>query len=125
MRDKPTIRVYYNSACPVCRAGIGHQKRRMAGCPVDWEDVHLDHDRVRDLGADLEFVRERLHVIDENGDLQVGLGAFIAIWRNAPGEAWKARLASLPLLRPLLGLSYNGFARLLYHWNRARNHWQA
>ncbi|WP_323844718.1 DUF393 domain-containing protein [Microbulbifer magnicolonia] len=123
MHDRPTIRVYFNSACPVCRAGIESQKGRMRGCPVEWQDVHLDNELAKDVDADLEFVRERLHVIDENGRLRVGWDAFIAIWRNSPGEAWKARLASAPVAKPVLGGLYNLFARALYRWNRAKKHW--
>jgi len=31
------VRVYYNSACPVCDAGIGAERRRMDACKVDAE----------------------------------------------------------------------------------------
>ena len=77
---KPTLRVYYNSACPVCRAGIEQQKGKMQGCPVEWQDVHTDHERVKQLNADLNFVRKRLHVIDEHGKLNIGFDAFLTIW---------------------------------------------
>lgn len=123
MDTEPTIKVYFNSACPVCNAGIESQKQKMASCPARFEDVHLDNDLAKDVDADLEFVRERLHVIDERGELQVGLDAFIAIWRNTPGEAWKARAAGLPGLRQILRVAYNLFARRLYNWNRRRRHW--
>lgn len=123
MNKQPTIKVYFNSACPVCKAGIESQKSKMRGCPVQWQDVHLDNELAKDVDADLEFVRERLHVIDEQGQLQVGWDAFIAIWRNSPGERWKARLAALPGVRHLMAIVYNGFARALYRWNRRKHHW--
>jgi predicted DCC family thiol-disulfide oxidoreductase YuxK len=123
MNKEPTIKVYFNSACPVCKAGIESQKGKMPECPVDWNDVHLDNELVRDLGAGLEFVRERLHVLDEEGQLQVGWDAFITIWRHSPGERWKARLGSLPAVRQLCSLAYNLFARALYRWNRHSHHW--
>lgn len=123
MTAGPTIRVIFNSACPVCNAGIESQKKKMAGCPARFEDVHADNALAEGLDADLEFVRERLHVIDETGTLRVGLDAFIAVWRNTPGERWKARVAGLPVLRQLLTLCYNAFARALYNWNRRQSHW--
>lgn len=123
MNSQPKIRVFFNSACPVCNAGISAQKKKKSVCPVEWQDVHLDNELVKDLDAPLEFVRERLHVVDESGKLQVGYDAFIAIWRNSPGEKWKASLSSLPLIKPLLNAAYNVFARALYRWNRSRNHW--
>ena len=123
MKNEPVIKVFFNSACPVCNAGINHQKNCKSRCTVEWKDVHLDNELAQELGAELEFVRERLHVIDENGQLQVGYNGFISIWRNSPGEQWKAALSSLPFLKQLLNIFYNLFARALYKWNRSKKHW--
>ena len=42
------VSVYYNSACPVCNAGIGAQRRRMQSCNVDveWIDIHRNPERL-------------------------------------------------------------------------------
>ena len=124
MASKPaSIRVYYNSACPVCRAGIEQQKEKMPSCPVQWQDVHTDHEDLKALDAELEFVRERLHVVDEYGKLNIGFDAFLTIWRHSPKEHWKATLLGLPVIKSLMSLLYNIFARLLYRWNRSKKHW--
>ncbi|WP_444908590.1 thiol-disulfide oxidoreductase DCC family protein [Microbulbifer sp. TRSA005] len=117
------VRVFYNSACPVCDVGIRAQKKKNTTCGVEWEDVHLDNAKAQQLDVDLEFVRERLHVIDTQGHLRVGYEAFIAIWENSPSEQWKARFSKTPGLRWCLNKIYNGFARCLYLWNRALKHW--
>jgi len=96
----------------------------MAGCAVNWKDVHTDTEARGAIDAPLEFVRERLHAVDQQGKVLVGVDAAILIWRNSPGENWKARLASLPLVYPLLRTAYNMFARLLYRWNLRKGHWQ-
>lgn len=118
-------RVYYNSACPVCAAGIADQKGRMQGCAVevDWIDVHADNARAEEIGADLEFVRERLHVVDAGGRKRVGAEAFEALWSLTPGQGRLARVSRLPVLRPLLRWVYNGFAAMLYRWNRLNRRW--
>ena len=118
-------RVYYNSACPVCDAGIAHQRRRLRGgeAEVDWVDVHADNAAAIEVGADLEFVRERLHVVDEAGAVRVGSEAFRALWDLTPNQGWLARLSGLPLVRGLWRWSYNGFAAALYRWNRRRGRW--
>lgn len=120
---RETIHVYYNSACPVCNAGIERQKRRMAGCPVAWRDVHTDEAARAEMPAELEFVRERLHAVDADGRQQVGFDAFLAIWCRSPGESWKARLFGLPVIRHLAIPGYNLFARALYWWNRHKGRW--
>jgi len=123
MNNKPLIKVFFNSACPVCNAGISSQKKKTIACKVEWKDVHLDHELVKELTADLEYVRERLHVIDESGQLKVGYDAFITLWNHSPNEKWKAKLSSLPVINQTLNIIYNIFAKLLYKWNRHKNHW--
>ena len=118
-------KVYYNSACPVCDAGIRQQRRWLSGraAEVEWIDVHADNAAVAEVGGDLEFVRERLHVVDGAGRLKVGAEAFVALWRLTPGQGWLARVGALPLVRTVFRWAYNGFAAGLYRWNRARRRW--
>jgi len=120
------VTVYYNSACPVCNAGIEGQQRRMQGCAVqvEWIDVHANADALGAIGAQREFVRERLHVVDENGVIRIGADAFEALWRHTPGQQHAARIARLPGVRSMVRWSYNAFAAGLYAWNRARGRWQ-
>jgi predicted DCC family thiol-disulfide oxidoreductase YuxK len=123
MVDKQKIAVYYNSACPVCKAGIESQKGKMEGCAIDWKDVHSDSTLVNDINSELEFVRERLHIVNTEGNILVGFDAFLEIWRNSPREHWKADFFGLPILRQTATHSYNLFAAALYKWNRAKKHW--
>ena len=118
-------KVYYNSACPVCDAGIAYQQRKLHGSDarIDWIDVHADNGAVAEVGAELEFVRERLHVLDQQGVKQVGSEAFRALWALTPRQRWLAWLSGLPLVRSLWRWSYNGFAAALYRWNRLRGRW--
>lgn len=121
--EEARIKVYYNSACPVCRAGIDGQKDKTTACQVEWADVHADNQAVEEIGEELEYVRERLHLVDEQGVKRMGVDAFIVLWRHSPRERWKARLLSLPLINGLAQLGYKAFARLLYLWNRSKRHW--
>lgn len=119
-------KVYYNSACPVCNAGIKDQRQRMERCgikDVDWVDVHNSPGAVSETGNPLEQVRERLHVKDDSGRLRIGIDAFIYLWQQTPNQRWLANLLQLPVIGSLTRLAYNGFARLLYRWNRALKHW--
>jgi predicted DCC family thiol-disulfide oxidoreductase YuxK len=117
------LKVYYNSACPVCMAGIRYQKRRMAGCEVSWIDVHTAPETVRELGASLEFVRKRLHVVDPAGRLRVGIEAYRAVWEGTPGQRALATVFGFPLINRVTGWIYNAFAATLYAWNRAHRRW--
>ncbi|MCE7913228.1 MAG: DUF393 domain-containing protein [Nitrosomonas sp. PRO4] len=123
MNIQSKLKVYYNSACPVCKAGIESQMQKMSVCEMQWNDVHKDNRSAAEISTDLEFVRERLHVIDENGDLQIGFDAFLAIWRNYPKEIWKYKVFGLPVLKQFCRFGYNVFAIALYRWNKWKSHW--
>ena len=118
-------RVYYNSACPVCNAGIAAERRRMKACNVDveWVDIHRDPRRLQEIGASQEFVRERLHVADETGALHVGAAAFGALWSQTPQLRPVAMFLRMPVIRTIAGSAYNVFAAGLYRWNRWRGRW--
>jgi predicted DCC family thiol-disulfide oxidoreductase YuxK len=90
---------------------------------VKWNDVHKNNELVSEVNADLEFVRERLHVVDEDNHLQVGFDAILAIWRNSPKETWKSKILGLPGIKHLGRAAYNVFAAGLYKWNRSKKHW--
>ncbi|MDO9310920.1 MAG: DUF393 domain-containing protein [Nitrosomonas sp.] len=120
------IKVYYNSACPVCNAGIKDQRKRMQGCGVnniEWVDVHNNPDAVSEVESSLEQVRERLYVKDDKGQLNIGIDAFIQLWQQTPNQRWLARLFQLPVIRSLARVAYYGFAWLLYRWNRILKRW--
>lgn len=119
------LKVYYNSACPVCNAGIGAERRRMEACAVEaqWIDIHNRPDAVAEIGASQEFVRERLHVVDEAGAIHVGADAFHALWSKSPGRQRLAAMLKLPLISTLTRWGYNAFAAALYAWNRANRRW--
>jgi predicted DCC family thiol-disulfide oxidoreductase YuxK len=123
--DAGKTKVYYNSACPVCKAGIEYQQRKLgaAAGDVEWIDVHMRNEAACDVNPDLEFVRERLHVVDEAGGLHVGAEAFAELWRKTPGQNAWARIVRTPVIRPLSRWLYNGFAALLYRWNRINRRW--
>ena len=118
-------KVYYNSRCPVCRAGVAAQRRRMAaaGAAVEWCDINAHPEALAEIGAGMEAVRERLHLRDGEGRLAVGADAFIALARATPGQRWLAGLAALPIVKPLFHKAYDGFAAQLYRWNRRRGRW--
>ena len=114
--------VYYNSACPVCRTGIGMQQGAIGTCEIEWIDVHKRPEAVRELGIDIEAVRERLHVRDAEG-VKVGADAAAALWSHTRGLRWASRLLGVPRLRALAQSVYGSFARWLYRWNRRHGRW--
>ena len=117
------LNVYFNSACPVCNAGINTQKQRSTACTINWKDVHQDNSLSIELGRSLSTVRKYLHVLDTNGQRYLGINAFIVLWQNSPKEQWKAKLFSRPIIQQLAQLGYFAFANGLYAWNKIGQRW--
>lgn len=123
MSGEEQTTVYYNSACPICDAGIASQREKMQACNIKWIDVHNNPTAVLEVGTDLESVRERLHVKDESGRIAVGAPALAVLWEQTPGQRLWGRVAKWPILSSLLGVAYNLFAKGLYRWNRWKKRW--
>jgi len=128
MKDKPNnnsgkVCVYYNSACPVCKAGIEYQKRGEPQNLIVWNDIHLDNQSAAHISPDIEKLRKYLHVTDQQGQVSVGIDAFIVIWKNSQKQARLATLFALPIFRPMAKAAYFIFANALYRWNRWKKHW--
>lgn len=118
--SKPTV--FYNGSCPVCRAEIEHYRRldRSAESALAWADVAGPDATAVRPGIDAEAMRRRLHVVDADGRLLVGVPAFARIWEHLPRFRWLARLVRLPLLSTAAGLLYEPLAAGLYAWDRRR-----
>lgn len=119
------LEIFYNSACPVCAAGIDSQRQRMADLPADtaWKDIAADNELVCEIGADLDKVRHSLHVRDETGIVHVGADAIARLMQETPGQKWLGRLMMWRPLRPASRWLYDRFADQLFAWNRRHGRW--
>ncbi|MBZ9814783.1 thiol-disulfide oxidoreductase DCC family protein [Mesorhizobium sp. CA7] len=124
---EPLLTVWYNTRCPVCDAGINHQRRRLVEAVkagrVEFRDINFEPEALTAFGASLEDIRRRLHATDASGRLLVGADVAIAVWRITPGEGWLASLFGNPIALPLTRFAYDRFADVLYAWNRRKGHW--
>ena len=123
----PDLTVWYNTRCPVCDAGISHQKTRLVEAVkagrIVFRDINAEPDALARFGASLEDIRRRLHATDAQGRLLTGADVAIAVWRATPGEGWLAALFGNPVMLPVTRFVYDRFADLLYAWNRRNSRW--
>jgi predicted DCC family thiol-disulfide oxidoreductase YuxK len=123
-----TVRkVYFNSTCPVCNAGVKSQRAKMTGenpsCAIEWIDINDDPDALAERGVTLDDVRLKLYTEDDEQKLHIGAAAFASLWQETPSQRALGRFVSLPVIAPLSRLAYNVFAALLYRWNRWHGRW--
>jgi len=123
----PRLTVWYNTKCPVCNAGISRQQSRLQRAArlgaIEFRDINLEPNALARFGVRVNDVRRRLHAVDADGRLYVGMDAAIAIWGRTPGDGRLAHVVALPVIRQITNYGYDRFADLLYAWNRLMGHW--
>lgn len=107
-REPATSTVYFDGACPLCRAEIGLYRGRDRSGALCFVDVSR-------AGAELPAgvtqgqALRRFHVRAGNGVVLSGAAAFVEVWSRLPGWRWAARAASLPGALAVLELGYRRF----------------
>jgi predicted DCC family thiol-disulfide oxidoreductase YuxK len=122
-------KLYYNSACPVCRTGIEQQRAKMddalpeGSATIQWCDIAATPDAAQEIDKSVDQVRHSLHMVDDQGRLLVGADVAIAVWAMTPGRRWLGWLVGLPVLRQMARWGYNRFADRLFAWNKRHGRW--
>ena len=104
----PTLTIYYDGSCPLCRREIAFYRHQAATAPLEWVDVSAS---TATLGADLscEAAMRRFHVRDANGQLLSGGAAFARLWRALPGWRVLGWCFAWPPLSWALEAAYRAF----------------
>ncbi len=108
MIEPPRSTVYFDGACPLCRAEIGYYRRNGhsdALCFVDVSDMNASVP----AGLTRRRAMERFHVRAGNGQLLSGAAAFVEVWARLPRWRWAARAAALPGAMAALEFGYGVF----------------
>jgi predicted DCC family thiol-disulfide oxidoreductase YuxK len=119
MTPPPACTVYFDGACPVCRAEIAHYQRQRGAAAIVWVDAATCEEAALGPGVDRVAMLARFHVREADGSLVSGAAAFIAIWRRLPAFAWLAPLASLRPVLAMLDVGYTLFLRVRRRWRPA------
>jgi len=115
MAPDTRTQIYFDGGCPVCSREIATYRRAKGAEGVCFVDV-TQPDAALAPGLSREAALARMHVRRPDGSLASGAAAFAALWSALPGWAWLGRIASLPVVAPVLELGYRGFLRLRRAW---------
>jgi predicted DCC family thiol-disulfide oxidoreductase YuxK len=122
-------KLYYNSACPVCRTGIEQQRATMdrklpdGSDTIAWCDIATAPEAAEEIHRSVDQIRHSLHMVDSDGRLLVGADVAVAVWAMTPGRRWLGWLVGLPGIRQLARWGYNRFADGLFAWNKRHGRW--
>ena len=60
--------------------------------------------------------KKRLHVQTPEGEMKVGIDAFLALWAQMPIYRYLGRLVAIPVIYHVAVLVYNHILAPLLHW---------
>jgi predicted DCC family thiol-disulfide oxidoreductase YuxK len=83
--ENPSVRVWYDSQCPLCLREINLMRRLDSRGAIDFVDLYT----ARDCPVDRGELVERFHAQEAGQPAVSGAAAFAAMWR------------AIPVLRPL------------------------
>ncbi len=108
----PKVTCFHDGECPLCNIEINMMKKLDKAGNIHWVDISQDKAALEKAGLTYKQTMDRLHVIDENQQLQSGVLGFLQVWKQLP---YYRRIApiieNVPLLLPLMECCYRIFAR--------------
>jgi predicted DCC family thiol-disulfide oxidoreductase YuxK len=117
-QSEPSLTVYYDGACPLCRAEMGHYRAQEGAGAICFLDAST---QTSDLphGLTREHALARFHVRLSDGRIASGAQAFVEIWKTLPRWRWAAWLAGLPGVPTLLEVGYRLFLPIRPYLSKA------
>jgi predicted DCC family thiol-disulfide oxidoreductase YuxK len=111
MNQKAVLRVFFDGDCRLCSTEIDHYKKVAPAGSFLWEDISRPNFRAQDFGFEQKDLMASIHCREEpDGPTFEGMESFLAIWSRIPRYRPLQRIASLPLVLPVLKGFYWGFA---------------
>lgn len=111
-RTKPIL--FYDGSCPLCKKEINHYVRIDKDKKVDWIDISTDTLLLKQFEISHSDAMKQLHVIDQNGDLFIGVDAFMTIWQFLPYYQHLKQAVTLLHIKRLMIWAYDIFVKQRY-----------
>ncbi len=105
------ITVFYDDKCGLCKKEIRvYQKQDKKGVFL-WQPLSELKFDPETQSFSLVQALEKLHVRDNQGNLKIGVDAFIVIWKHLPYWKYLGLCASFAPIKWSLDLAYSQFAK--------------
>lgn len=118
--NKTTI--LYDGKCHLCYKEVQMYLKQDKDDKLHVIDISSKNFDAEKFGLSNDMVQKHLHVLTPQGEVAVGIDAFVAIWKVLP--YWKnlAPIADFSPLKLILSLSYKGFAEIRPYLPKRKNH---
>ena len=75
------MKVIYDDKCSICNKEIKYYKSLGIKNTV-WIGIHKDKNKLDFSEVSKENYLKKMHVVDDNNDLKIGVDAFIVLWQK-------------------------------------------
>ncbi len=113
--------VYFDGKCRVCSTEIIHYQKLPGADNFTFVDITLPDFEPEIHGLNPHLVHKVMHVRDKAGNLQQGVNAFRAIWRELPRYRFLYRLSEGRIFRSILEATYTTFSLIRPFLPRKKN----
>lgn len=106
------VTMFHDGECPLCKHEVKMMQKLDTRKSVEWVDISKNKQALETAGISYEDAMARIHVQDENQQLQTGVKGFLLVWKQLP---YYKRLAFIvervPFLLPIMEFCYSIFAK--------------
>lgn len=107
------LTIFYDGLCPLCAKEMNYLKRNNKNGALKFVDI--THEDFSKYYPELDFkaLNERIHAMQDNGKMLIGLDALHKAWQLI-GKGWLYAPSRLPVIRWIADRVYVMFARHRY-----------
>jgi predicted DCC family thiol-disulfide oxidoreductase YuxK len=78
------VTCFHDGECPLCNLEINAMKKLDKAGNIHWVDISNDKAALAKAGLTYKQTMDRMHVIDDNQQLQTGVLGFLQLWKQLP-----------------------------------------
>ena len=121
MQTTKVLKVYFDGLCPLCSTEIDHYKKKKRAARIEFVDISDSGFSAHKEGLDPRQIHAQFHVKTKEGQIYVGVPAFVEIWKVLQIWTPMQSLALHPTTRPIFELGYALFAKIRPYFRRKEN----
>jgi predicted DCC family thiol-disulfide oxidoreductase YuxK len=109
------ITILFDGKCSLCAKEIKYYQKIAPKGIFKWCDVTIDHSILDQYNLSQSQALLYLHAKDDNGDMHIGVDAFIIIWSKLQKFKILAKIISFPVIYQIAKIIYRIFAKIRFN----------
>jgi predicted DCC family thiol-disulfide oxidoreductase YuxK len=108
--DKLPVIVFFDGGCGLCSREISVLKKLDTNSNVRWINIDENGALLESYGISYIDAMRRFHVVNQQGQIEIGVAGFLCLWRVLPTLKWVPSLVRFTRSKGFLEHCYQRFA---------------